>query len=47
LLIFAGPTDVAERKKKALGLGAQGYFYTYGGILRGIERVLNREGESI
>lgn len=47
LLIFAGPTDIPERKKKALGLGAQGYYYTYGGILRGIERVFTLEGESV
>jgi hypothetical protein len=47
LLIFAGSTHVPERKKKALGLGAQGYYYTYGGILRGIERVFTLEGESV
>jgi hypothetical protein len=47
VLIFAGSTDVANRKKRALGLGAQGYYFTYGGILRGIERVLTPEGESL
>ncbi len=47
LLIFAGPMDVAEHKKKAFGLGAQGYYYTYGGILRGIERVFTLEEETV
>jgi hypothetical protein len=47
VLIFAGSSYVPYRKKMALGLGAQGYYYTYGGILRGIERVLTPDGESI
>src|SRR5262249_1979887 len=47
VLIFGGNTHVRHRKEKAHGLGAQGYYYSYGGILRGIERVLTEDGESL
>jgi hypothetical protein len=39
VLIFSTMTAADERKRTALGLGAQGYFFSYGGLLRGIENV--------
>lgn len=47
VLIFSTARGANQRKRIALGLGAQGYFYTYGGLLRGIERVFADDLESV
>lgn len=40
VLVFSIAEPANVRKPIALGLGAQGYYFTFGGLLRGIERVL-------
>lgn len=41
VLIFSTAIQATQRKKAALRLGAQGYFFTFEGLLRGIEGVLS------
>jgi len=40
VLIFSGESDVEKRRRHALSLGAYEYCWTFGGLLRAIERVL-------
>lgn len=40
VVIFAGARDVDERKRTALGLGAQDYCFTFEGLYQTLERVL-------
>jgi hypothetical protein len=39
LLVFATDNDVDERKQTVQRLGGQGYYWTYDGLLRGMEHV--------
>lgn len=41
VLIFSSQHHAETRKTEALALGAQGYYFSNDGLLRGIERVLN------
>jgi hypothetical protein len=47
VLVFSSGAHMDENKRSASRLGAQGYFCTHGGILRGIERVFALGVESV
>lgn len=39
VIVFSGDWYVEERKRKVLGLGGQGYYFSWAGLLRAIEQV--------
>lgn len=46
VIIFAGSTEVEKRKVRGLRLGAQGYYYRWEGLRRGIEQVFDTTPEN-
>ena len=43
VILFSAPTDFAERKREALGLGARAYCHRYEALFREIEAVFTEE----
>jgi hypothetical protein len=46
VFVFAGREPMPERKPLAMRLGAAGYYYSWDGLLRGIEQVLDADPEA-
>lgn len=46
VIVFSSDRDASARKREALALGAQGYHFTTGGLLRAIERIFTEAIET-